>query len=56
MDTVGSKLPPPGLHLATTGVISGKATEKGTYTFEVRVVDHSSPRQSAEKALSIKIT
>ncbi len=53
---VGSKLPPPGLHLATTGVISGKATEKGTYTFEVRVVDHSSPRQSAEKALSIKIT
>jgi len=36
--TTGSKLPP-GLKLASSGKISGKATTAGTYTFTVQVVD-----------------
>jgi hypothetical protein len=36
--TTGSKLPP-GLKLASSGKISGKASAAGTYTFTVEVVD-----------------
>ena len=35
----GSKLLPPGLKLSSAGVISGKPTKKGTYSFTVKVVD-----------------
>ena len=54
----GSKLPP-GLTLdATTGVISGKATKVGTYTFTVKVLDKRTASQGqhgAEATLSITI-
>ena len=52
---VGSKHLPVGLKLGTTGVISGKATKKGTFPFTVRAADAGSPKESATKVLSIKI-
>jgi hypothetical protein len=35
----GSKPLPPGLKLSSAGMISGKPTKKGTYSFTVKVVD-----------------
>ena len=55
----GSKPLPPGLKLGTTGVISGKATRAGTFSFEVRAVDTrtaTTPRQTAQRSLTIRIT
>jgi NlpC/P60 family len=55
----GSKPLPPGLKLAATGVISGKATRAGTFPFEVQVVDTAakgSPKETARRAFSLKIT
>jgi cell wall-associated NlpC family hydrolase len=55
----GSKALPTGLTLATTGVISGKATKAGTFSFTVKVVSPSSSgvaQQTATRTLSIKIT
>jgi cell wall-associated NlpC family hydrolase len=51
----GSKRLPAGLKLGASGVISGKATKKGTSSFTVRAVDAGSPKESATKVLSIKI-
>ena len=55
----GSKPLPPGLALASTGVISGKATKEGSYSFVVQVVDTrttSAARQTTDRTLTIKIT
>jgi len=38
----GSSPLPPGLKLSSKGVISGKATKVGTYSFTVQVVDKKS--------------
>ncbi len=47
---------PPGLKMkATTGVISGKPTRKGTYSFSVTASDHEKPPQTATKALIITV-
>jgi hypothetical protein len=44
--TSTSKPLPPGLKLgASTGIISGKATKVGTYTFTVKVTDTKSSTQ-----------
>ena len=51
----GSKPLPPGLKLGTAGVISGTATKAGTFPFEVKVVDDSSPKQTAARSLTIRI-
>ena len=48
---------PAGLSLAaTTGAISGTPTQTGNYNFTVKVVDSSSPQQSATKAFSVAVT
>ena len=50
---------PPGLTLASTGVISvisGTPTAVGTFSFTVQVRDAGSPPQTATKTLSITIT
>jgi cell wall-associated NlpC family hydrolase len=55
----GSKALPTGLTLASTGVISGKATKAGTFSFTVKVVSPASSdvaQQTATRTLSIKIT
>jgi cell wall-associated NlpC family hydrolase len=57
----GSGSLPDGLRLKSTGVITGKATEAGGFTFEVRVVDKKTrtkppTQQSATRSLSIVIT
>jgi hypothetical protein len=47
---------PPGLKIAaSTGVISGKATTLGTFSFTVRVTDSQSAAVTATKALSIAV-
>jgi hypothetical protein len=47
---------PNGLTLnATTGVISGTPTKKGTYSFVVRVRDSQSPQATDTQSLSIRI-
>ena len=55
----GSKALPTGLTLASSGVISGKATKAGTFSFTVEVMSPASEgvaKQTASRALSIKIT
>jgi cell wall-associated NlpC family hydrolase len=55
----GSKALPTGLTLASSGVISGKATKAGTFAFTVEVVSPASAggaQQTATRTLSIKIT
>ncbi len=56
----GSGTLPPGLTLKSTGVISGKATASGTYTFTVEATDAKSgkppKRQTAEATLTITIS
>ncbi len=55
----GSKALPTGLTLAANGVISGKATKAGTFSFTVEVTSPASSgvaKQTATRALSIKIT
>ena len=49
---------PTGLKLSTAGLISGRATKAGTYSFGVRVTDTKTSklvRMTATKTLSIKI-
>ena len=46
---------PFGLSLATNGMISGTPVATGTYSFAVKVVDSSTPQQSATANLSITI-
>lgn len=57
----GSGTLPGGLRLKSTGVITGKASEAGEFTFEVRVVDKKTrtkppTQQSATRSLSIEIS
>jgi hypothetical protein len=47
----GSK--PPGLSFSTSGVWSGRPTTAGTFSFTVKVTDHSG--RTATKALKIVI-
>jgi hypothetical protein len=47
---------PPGLSLSGSGVISGKPTTKGTFSFTVKVTDTSNPVQTAKKALSLVVS
>lgn len=46
---------PNGLSLSTAGLISGTPTAAGSFTFSVRVVDASTPQQSAQKQFTITI-
>lgn len=47
---------PPGLSLnATTGVISGKPTTRGTWSFTVRVQDAQTPTTSDTQALTLTV-
>jgi hypothetical protein len=46
---------PTGLSLGSTGTISGTPTQKGNFSFSVRVTDSSTPAATATKALSIRI-
>jgi uncharacterized repeat protein (TIGR03803 family) len=46
---------PPGLTLASSGTITGTPSTSGTYNFSVKVVDSSSPQQSASGSFSIFI-
>jgi plastocyanin len=47
---------PTGLKLSSSGLISGKPTTTGTFTFTVKVSDSSSPALTATKALSITVS
>lgn len=40
---VTSGVPPPGLTLSTTGVLSGMATEDGSYSFTITATDSNTP-------------
>ncbi len=46
---------PPGLHLASTGAISGTPTAAGSWTFGIIVRDASTPANSLTSALTIQI-
>jgi hypothetical protein len=46
---------PPGLHLASTGAISGTPTAAGSSTFGIIVRDASTPANSLTSALTIQI-
>ena len=46
---------PPGLHLASTGAISGIPTAAGSWTFGIVVRDASTPANSLTSALTIQI-
>jgi Putative Ig domain. len=52
----GSGALPTGLGLSPDGTISGTPTKVGNFTFTVRVTDQSSPVQTANATLSIKIS
>jgi uncharacterized repeat protein (TIGR03803 family) len=54
--TVSSGQLPLGLSLGSNGVISGTPTTTGQYGFTARVMDSSSPPQSASASLSISIS
>jgi hypothetical protein len=47
---------PPGLHLASTGIISGTPTETGTFHFTAKVTDSSTPPMTATQAQTITVT
>ena len=46
---------PPGIGLASNGLISGTATSNGTYSFTVKAADGSSPPQTVTAQESIQI-
>jgi hypothetical protein len=46
---------PPGLHLASTGAISGTPTAAGSWTFGIIVRDASTPANSLTSALTLQI-
>ncbi len=46
---------PPGLHLASTGAISGTPTSAGSWTFGIIVRDASTPANSLTSALTLQI-
>jgi len=52
---INGTAPPPGLTIASTGAISGTPIASGTFSFEVQVVDSSTPQQSASANLSITV-
>jgi len=54
--TVTAGVPPPGLDLSATGVISGTPTTVGTFSFTVGVSDSAVPPATASMALSINVT
>ena len=59
--TLGSGALPTGLKLKSTGVISGKATVAGTFTFTVQVIDTKTKtkphvQHTATKVLSITVS
>jgi large repetitive protein len=53
--TVTNGALPPGLHLASSGLISGTATTDGNYSFTVRAADSSTPPQTATAQGSILV-
>ncbi|MFZ0667239.1 MAG: Ig domain-containing protein, partial [Acidimicrobiales bacterium] len=53
--TLKSGTLPAGITLSTAGVISGKPSAKGTFTFTVQVKDSSSPKQKASKSLTLVV-
>ncbi len=58
--SVSSGRLPAGLHLRTSGVVSGKPKVSGTFEFTVKVVDHTTKtkphtQRTATKTLSITI-
>jgi|HubBroStandDraft_1064217.scaffolds.fasta_scaffold12002_3 hypothetical protein len=46
---------PAGLTLSRAGVLSGKATRAGSFTFRIRVTDSSKPALSAIKVFTVRI-
>jgi uncharacterized protein with FMN-binding domain len=44
-----------GLSLSASGVLSGKPTHKGTFTFTAKVKDASHPREKASKSLTFTV-
>ncbi len=46
---------PPGLTLSSSGLLSGKPTKAGTYTFTLKVKDSGSPRQKAKEKVTLTI-
>jgi hypothetical protein len=51
----GGGVTPPGVVLASTGVISGTPTAPGTYSFTARVTDSTSPAQTADRAFGLVV-
>ncbi|MGH8358511.1 MAG: Ig domain-containing protein, partial [Pseudomonas sp.] len=55
--TVASGALPNGISLTgATGTISGKPSQSGTFAFDIRVQDSSSPLQTANAALTIAVS
>lgn len=52
---IPSGTPPPGLTISSSGVLSGKPTAAGTYTFLVQVLDGSQPQLTAFTNFTIKV-
>lgn len=53
--TFVSGILPPGITLASSGLLGGTPTTGGTFTFTVQVTDLSFPAQTATQALSIQV-
>ncbi len=54
--TLASGTLPSGISLATNGTISGTPKQAGTYNFTAKISDYSSPSQTAQIALTMKVS
>jgi hypothetical protein len=53
--SLGSGTLPPGLSLAASGVLSGKPTQAGTFSFVVKAKDSSSPAHTGQISYSLVV-
>lgn len=54
--SISSGTLPPGLNISSAGVITGTASQTGSFPFTIKVEDNSSPKLSKTKQLSITVT
>ena len=50
-----ASLLPPGLALSSSGLISGVATQAGSFTFSLHLADSGSPNQTADSSFRLNV-